>query len=69
MKAKRYIFLMMEGGPSHIDAFDPKPKLDQLHYRNLLGVVSRSPRWKAGVDITSEALLLCEAWRERCDDG
>jgi len=30
-KAKRCIFLMMEGGPSHIDTFDPKPKLAQLH--------------------------------------
>ena len=24
---------MMEGGPSHIDTFDPKPKLAQLHLR------------------------------------
>jgi len=30
-KAKRCIFLMMEGGPSHMDTFDPKPKLDDLH--------------------------------------
>ena len=30
-KAKRCIFLLMEGGPSHIDTFDPKPKLNQLH--------------------------------------
>lgn len=30
-KAKRCIFLMMEGGPSHIDTFDPKPELDRLH--------------------------------------
>jgi hypothetical protein len=30
-KAKACIFLMMEGGPSHIDTFDPKPKLDALH--------------------------------------
>jgi len=22
---------MMEGGPSHIDTFDPKPKLEKLH--------------------------------------
>lgn len=26
-KAKRVIFLFMSGGPSHIDIFDPKPKL------------------------------------------
>lgn len=30
-KATRCIFLMMEGGPSHIDTFDPKPKLHDLH--------------------------------------
>ncbi len=24
------IFLMMEGGPSHIDTFDPKPLLDSI---------------------------------------
>ncbi len=30
-KAKNVIFLMMEGGPSHIDTFDPKPALKDLH--------------------------------------
>lgn len=30
-KAKNVIFLMMEGGPSHIDTFDPKPALAKLH--------------------------------------
>jgi hypothetical protein len=30
-KARACIFLMMEGGPSHIDTFDPKPKLASLH--------------------------------------
>ncbi len=30
-KAKHCIFLMMEGGPSHIDTFDPKPDLHKLH--------------------------------------
>ncbi len=29
-RAKNVIFLFMEGGPSHIDLFDPKPKLDEL---------------------------------------
>ncbi|MEO8659414.1 MAG: DUF1501 domain-containing protein, partial [Bryobacteraceae bacterium] len=29
--AKSVIFLFMEGGPSHIDLFDPKPKLSELH--------------------------------------
>ncbi len=30
-KAKSVIFLFMEGGPSHIDLFDPKPKINELH--------------------------------------
>ena len=29
-KAKSIIWLFMEGGPSHIDLFDPKPKLIEL---------------------------------------
>lgn len=32
-KAKSVIFLMMEGGPSHIDTFDPKPELARLHLK------------------------------------
>ena len=29
-RAKSVIFLFMEGGPSHLDLFDPKPELDRL---------------------------------------
>src|SRR3954469_3728624 len=29
-KARNVIFLFMEGGPSHLDTFDPKPKLREL---------------------------------------
>ena len=32
-KAKACIMLFMEGGPSHIDTFDPKPALDDLHLK------------------------------------
>jgi hypothetical protein len=35
-RAKNCIFLMMEGGPSHIDTFDPKPKLAQLHLQEFV---------------------------------
>jgi hypothetical protein len=35
-KAKSCIFLMMEGGPSHIDTFDPKPKLAKLHLQEFM---------------------------------
>ena len=32
-RATRCIFLMMEGGPSHIDTFDPKPALETVHLK------------------------------------
>jgi hypothetical protein len=35
-KARACIFLFMEGGPSHIDTFDPKPKLRELHLREFV---------------------------------
>lgn len=30
-RAKQVIFLFMHGGVSHVDTFDPKPKLDEMH--------------------------------------
>src|SRR5437016_12165494 len=30
VRAKSVIWLFMEGGPSHLDLFDPKPALDRL---------------------------------------
>lgn len=35
-RAKSCIFLFMEGGPSHIDTFDPKPKLAELHMKEFV---------------------------------
>lgn len=32
-KARSCIFLTMEGGPSHIDTFDPKPALEKYHLK------------------------------------
>src|SRR5437667_4530591 len=34
-KAKACIFFLPEGAPSHIDLFDPKPKLNELHGQKL----------------------------------
>jgi uncharacterized protein (DUF1501 family) len=34
-KAKRCIFIYLEGAPSHIDLFDPKPKLQQMDGQKL----------------------------------
>ena len=55
-KAKSVIFLYMDGGPSQVDTFDPKPRLDREHGQpikmkveptqfNNVGTVLRSP-WR-----------------------
>src|SRR4051794_6673890 len=33
--AKSVIWLFMDGGPSHVDTFDPKPQLTKLHGKPL----------------------------------
>jgi hypothetical protein len=33
--ARRVIFLYMDGGPSQVDTFDPKPRLDREHGRDI----------------------------------
>ena len=38
-RAKAMISMVMQGGPSHIDLFDPKPALDQLDGKNFPGEV------------------------------
>ena len=32
-KAKACIFVVLEGGPGHMDTFDPKPKLREMHLK------------------------------------
>lgn len=34
-RAKRIVFLYMDGGVSHVDSFDPKPKLTELHGKDV----------------------------------
>jgi hypothetical protein len=34
-RAKRVIHLFMNGGPSHVDTFDPKPSLDKYHGKEI----------------------------------
>ncbi|MFC1759272.1 DUF1501 domain-containing protein [Planctomycetota bacterium] len=36
-KAKRVIFMFMQGGPSHVDTFDYKPELKSLHGKTVGG--------------------------------
>ena len=52
-RAKRVIFLFMEGGPSHIDTFDWKPELAKLgaggKSRPLAPVFPFAPHGKSGL--------------------
>src|SRR5438552_3327892 len=43
-KAKRVIYLMMSGGPSHIDLFDYKPQIQALNGTELPGSVRMGQR-------------------------
>src|SRR5437899_12824713 len=47
-KAKACIFLMMEGVPSHIDTFDPKPKLAELHLKEFTRTDKRQSAMSSG---------------------
>ncbi|MCM8538772.1 MAG: DUF1501 domain-containing protein [Lentisphaeraceae bacterium] len=44
--AKRCIMLFMEGGPSHIDTFDPKPALEKFHMKEFV----RNKKFKSGME-------------------
>jgi hypothetical protein len=47
-RAKRVVHLFMNGGPSHVDTFDPKPLLDRFHGKPLSGPNLRTERKTAG---------------------
>src|SRR5579872_3750047 len=47
-KAKRIIFLFMSGGPSHVDTFDPKPRLAQDNGKPLPFEKPKLERTKTG---------------------
>ena len=47
-KAKRVIHLFMNGGPSQVDTFDPKPLLTKYHGKPLPGRGIRRPSARPG---------------------
>src|SRR4051794_30622402 len=51
-RAKRVVHLFMNGGPSHVDTFDPKPLLDKYHGRPLPRTNLRTER-KTGAAMRS----------------
>lgn len=44
-RAKNCIFIFMEGGPSQMDLFDPKPKLNELHGQALPESMTKNVRF------------------------
>lgn len=52
-RAKRVIFLFMWGGPSHVDLFDPKPRLNELAGKDLQGKDVGSAKEKLGTILGS----------------
>ena len=55
-RAKRVIFLYMPGGPSHVDLFDPKPRLVQDNAKPL-------PFKKPKLERTKTGNLLASPWK------
>jgi hypothetical protein len=47
-KARRVVHLFMNGGPSHVDTFDPKPALEKYHGKPLPSPNLRTERKTAG---------------------
>src|SRR5687768_1007343 len=57
-RAKHVIFLFMNGGPSHIDTFDPKPALAKWHDQDPPEWVSDKRRKKKG-NLMKSPFQLC----------
>ena len=51
-RAKQVVHLFMNGGPSHLDTFDPKPMLSKYHGKTLPGPTFRTER-KTGAALGS----------------
>jgi hypothetical protein len=47
-RARRIIFLFMSGGPSHVDTFDPKPRLDRDNGKPLPFAMPKLVRTRTG---------------------
>jgi hypothetical protein len=66
-KAKSVIFLFMDGGPSHIDTFDPKPVVNEYAGKPLPSTVKRviTP-----MGVSDNPLLACQrTWKQYGESG
>lgn len=69
-RAKNVIMLFMEGGPAHMDTFDPKPKLNELHKTESKSTRSLANGYKFfvgspfGFDkVGQSGIEMCDQWK------
>src|SRR5256885_7997258 len=71
-KAKRVIFLYMSGGVSHVDSFDPKPKLLSDDGKKIKEGYVKRPNWdfaahgKSGIEVSELLPHLAECVDDLC---
>ncbi|MDB6120308.1 MAG: Sulfatase [Verrucomicrobiaceae bacterium] len=65
-KAKRVIFMFMNGGPSHLESFDYKPALAKAGGRYLAPQFDYKPRGKSGIMISEAFPHLSEMADDLC---
>ena len=66
--AKSVIFLFMEGGPSHVDLFDPKPLLDKLDGKPIPASIGSRSRPRAGPRTTT-SMAPKRTWKQYGQSG
>ena len=74
-RAKNVIMLFMEGGPGHMDTFDPKPKLNELHKtesKNDRGLAAGQYQFYVGSPfqfrkVGQSGIEMCDQWQYMAD--
>ena len=69
-RAKNVIMLFMEGGPGHMDTFDPKPLLSRLHKKESKSTRSLAKGFKFYVGspfkfnkVGQSGIEMCDQWK------
>ena len=70
-KAKRVIYLFQNGAPSHVELFDYKPKLTEMHGQPLPASAAAGKRFSSMTDISKGKLMLgsIEPFRQHGQSG
>ena len=73
-KAKRVIMLFMEGGPGHMDTFDPKPELTRMHKKESKLTAGQEKGFKFFVGspfrfrkVGETGIEMCDQWKYLAD--